>query len=198
MKTKSLFIAFFTAIAFTGCSNNSTNNALQEDAKKAADLQCRIKKAELASDEGDMSAFNEEQRLTEQLTLLNKKYENDKLNFLEAVDKEMSNCKVDETKVSSSTDSKSNSSTVNDTEDSEDWDQMLDDYESFTDDYVVLYKKALKGDASALETYPELMEKAEELQKSLVNAEKSKKLGMAQLKRMTKIQTKMLQAIQNQ
>lgn len=197
MKTKQVLIALLTVVAFTGCSNNSANNKLQEDAKKAADLQCRIKQVEKAFEAGDMSAFDGDTKLREQLTLLEKKYETDKLNFLEAVDKEMSNCKDDKAEEVSSNDSESSSTAVSETNENDDWDKMLDDYETFTDEYLVLYKKALKGDNSAFESYPELMEKAEDLQKSLEKAEQNKKLGMAQLKRMAKIQMKMLQAIQS-
>ncbi len=79
----------------------------------------------------------------------------------------------------------------------ENWDQMLDDYESYVTEYVSLYKKAMKGDADALSAYPELLEKAENLQNSMQEAEKNKSLSSSQLKRMAKIQLKMLEAIQS-
>lgn len=79
---------------------------------------------------------------------------------------------------------------------SEDWDKMLDDYEEYVDQYVVLYKKAMKGDNSAITEYPALMEKANELQQSMEKAQNDNNLSPDQITRMTKIQTKMMKAMQ--
>jgi flagellin-like hook-associated protein FlgL len=76
----------------------------------------------------------------------------------------------------------------------ENYDKVLDDYEAYVDKYLVFLKKANKGDMSAMEEYPALMEKAQDLEKSLKDAENQKSLSASQMKRMVKIQTKMLNA----
>lgn len=191
-------ITLFTAFVMAGCNNEKANNNLNADAKKAADLACRIKQAEKAAEAGDISALDEDLKLSEQLTLIKAKYKDDKLTFLEAMDKEMVNCnitEIDKTEEVTIEDVDINSSEENLTADNEDFDKMLTDYETFTDEYVILYKKALNGDNSAFETYPELMEKAEKLQKSLEKADKNKQLSISQIKRIAKIQAKMLKGI---
>lgn len=80
--------------------------------------------------------------------------------------------------------------------DNAEWDQMLDEYEEYVDSYIRYYKKAMKGDMSALQSYPELLEKAESLQESIENAQSSNQLSMKQITRMSEIQTKMLKAMQ--
>lgn len=50
---------------------------------------------------------------------------------------------------------------------SENWNKMLDDYDAYVTDYIKLYKKAMKGDQSAISEYPALMEKANALQESM-------------------------------
>jgi len=82
------------------------------------------------------------------------------------------------------------------TSDSEEWDQMLDEYEEYVDSYISFYKKAMKGDMSALASYPEMLEKAESLQKSIENAQSSDQLSIKQITRVSEIQTKMLRGIQ--
>lgn len=77
---------------------------------------------------------------------------------------------------------------------SENWDKMLDDYEAYVDKYLDFLKKSQKGDMSALQEYPALMEKAENLEKSMKKAQDDNKLSASQIKRMTKIQTKMINA----
>ena len=72
---------------------------------------------------------------------------------------------------------------------SEDWDAVLDEYESFIDQYLKLYKKAQAGDASALSEYASMLEKAESLGKKLENAEDE--LTPAQAKRMVELQQKL-------
>lgn len=79
---------------------------------------------------------------------------------------------------------------------SEDWDKMLTDYDEYVTQYVKLYKKAMKGDNSALTEYPAMMEKATALQESMANAQKDNQLSTTQLTRMAKIQAKMLAAMQ--
>lgn len=78
---------------------------------------------------------------------------------------------------------------------SQNWDKVLNKYDDYTDEYIKYYNKAKNGDMSALQEYPKLMQKAEELQKSLAKAQNDNSLTSKQINRMTKIQTKMLNAI---
>jgi hypothetical protein len=77
---------------------------------------------------------------------------------------------------------------------SEDWDEMLDDYEEYVDEYIKFFKKAMKGDNSAMSDYPAMMEKAIALQTSMGNAQSNNELSTTQIQRMMKIQTKMTNA----
>lgn len=79
---------------------------------------------------------------------------------------------------------------------STDWDNLLDDYDKYVTEYVKFYKKAMKGDQSALAEYPELMAKATEFAESLDKAKGNNNLSNAQLARFAKIQTRMLSAMQ--
>jgi len=85
---------------------------------------------------------------------------------------------------SSSSSSKSSGSTS--------WDKLLDDYEAFVDKYIELYKKAMKGDNSAMTTYVEYLEKAENLADRLDDADDD--MTTAQLTRYMKITNKMSEA----
>jgi len=85
---------------------------------------------------------------------------------------------------SSSSSSKSSGST--------NWDKLLDDYEAFVDKYIELYKKAMKGDNSAMTTYVEYLEKAENLADRLDDADDD--MTTAQLTRYMKITNKMSEA----
>lgn len=80
------------------------------------------------------------------------------------------------------------------TADTKNWDKVLNDYEKYVDDYVVLYKKAMKGDATAVSEYPAIMQKAQDLQQSLDGAKNDKGFTSAHATRMLKIQQKMLAA----
>ncbi len=86
--------------------------------------------------------------------------------------------------------------TESETSGSEDYDKMLDDYDEYVTEYVKFYKKAMKGDQTALAEYPEMMEKATKLQESMQEAQGNNQLSATQIGRMAKIQTKMLQAMQ--
>ena len=94
---------------------------------------------------------------------------------------------------SSSAGSDNESSSVSESG-SEDWDKMLDDYDEYVTEYIKFYKKAMKGDNSALSEYPAMMEKATKLSESMSAAQNDNKLSATQIARMMKIQTKMLQA----
>lgn len=77
----------------------------------------------------------------------------------------------------------------------EDWDGLLDDYEEYVDKFITIMEKANKDDnMDALMDYPELLEKAKDLEKSLNKAKNAKSLNTEQLKRMVKIEMKMVKA----
>ena len=72
------------------------------------------------------------------------------------------------------------------------WDKVLDDYESYVDQYVKLVKKARNGDVSAIAEYASMLEKAEKLEEELDNAKND--LTTAQSQRLLKISQKMTNA----
>ncbi len=114
----------------------------------------------------------------------------------------ITNSKFKEEAVSSSESSSSSNSSTTDDEDDEEvvtkksgstnWDKVLADYESYTDKYIKLLKKANAGDMSAMTEYVEMLEKAQELQESLENADDD--LTPAQLQKFNKIQMKLVNA----
>lgn len=73
-------------------------------------------------------------------------------------------------------------------------DKMLDDYEEYVDKYLAYLKKAQAGDMKALEEYPAMMEKAEDLEKSMEASKNDNEWNAEQMKRMMDIQSKMLSA----
>ena len=77
-------------------------------------------------------------------------------------------------------------------ENSENWDAVLDSYENYVNQYIKLMKKAQAGDVSAVAEYASMMEKAEDLSNKLEKAEDS--LSSAQLARYTKITQKLASA----
>ena len=87
---------------------------------------------------------------------------------------------------SKSTKTKSSTNTSNE------WDTILKDYEKFIDQYIVLYKKAAKGDMSAMSEYPGIMNKANNLGNKLANAKGN--LTSSQLSKYTKLQEKLVKA----
>jgi len=75
---------------------------------------------------------------------------------------------------------------------STDWDELLDDYEEYTDAYIRLYKKAMNGDMNALTEYAEMLEKAESVYDKMDGAGD---MTTAQINRMNKIHQKLLKAM---
>lgn len=71
---------------------------------------------------------------------------------------------------------------------------MLDDYEEYVDKYLAYLKRAKTGDMKALEEYPAIMQKAEDLEKSMEASKNDNDWNADQMKRMMEIQTKMLTA----
>lgn len=82
--------------------------------------------------------------------------------------------------------------------DSENWDNVLDNYDKYVDEYIKFFKKAKAGDATAMMEYPALMEKATSFQTSLESAKDDNSLSASQSARMMKIQMKMIKAAQAQ
>lgn len=76
---------------------------------------------------------------------------------------------------------------------SEDWDAILNSYESYIDKYIALYKKAQAGDMSAMSEYASFMEKAMELSEKLSNAKSD--MSSAQMSRFVKLQAKLTSGI---
>lgn len=74
----------------------------------------------------------------------------------------------------------------------EDWDNVLKSYETYIDKYIVLLKKAKKGDASALSDYPAMMKSATDLQTKLGNA--GDKLSATQMSKFAELQSKLVKA----
>ena len=72
---------------------------------------------------------------------------------------------------------------------SENWDKVLDDYESYVDSYLKLYKKAMDGDASAMSEYINMLDKAQSFQRKLEKA--GDDLSISQMNRLNKISLKM-------
>ena len=78
------------------------------------------------------------------------------------------------------------------TSSSNDWDSILDDYETYIDKYIKLYKKAKNGDMDALTEYPALLDKAQSLADKLSKAQSDFK--PAQASRFLKLQQKLANA----
>ncbi len=73
-----------------------------------------------------------------------------------------------------------------------DWDEVLDEYEKYIDQYIALAKKAEAGDMSALAEYPSFLEQAQTTNEKLTKAKGE--MSAAQLARYTKITSKMASA----
>lgn len=78
--------------------------------------------------------------------------------------------------------------------DSEDWDALLESYEEYVDKYISYMKKAAKGDMNALSEYPALLEKAQEFNEKMQNAQGV--MSSSQWSRYIKITNKMTKAAQ--
>lgn len=84
----------------------------------------------------------------------------------------------------------SDNSTYEETSTSNNWDEVLDDYEAYFIEYKKLYKQAMNGDADALSSYMNVLNEANDLASSLESA--SGELTAKQRKRLLKIQTDLL------
>lgn len=77
--------------------------------------------------------------------------------------------------------------------DSEDWDEILDEYESYCTKLATYAKKVKAGDISAAAEYASILESAQSLQEKLDDA--SSELSAAQAARLAKIAAKMASAM---
>lgn len=69
------------------------------------------------------------------------------------------------------------------------WDDLLDEFEKYVDQYIKVYKKAMAGDMSAMTEYVKLAEKAQKLSDQLAKAQGS--MSASQTARYLKIVQKM-------
>ncbi|HCN49687.1 MAG TPA: hypothetical protein DIT10_11430 [Chryseobacterium sp.] len=185
----------------------SCGKSIESDAKTIADLMCKSQK--------DLSNTSENLKYVEEIEKIEAKYEGEEKEKLEKLAEELyikqcGNKAVSDFLKSSEKDTLQEGETVlssdpNLNEDdyniqsstNNDYDKMLDDYEKYVDQYLVVYKKAMNGDQSAMIEYPELLSKAQEFEKSMQLADRGGDLSVQQLKRMNDINFKMLGAIQN-
>lgn len=72
------------------------------------------------------------------------------------------------------------------------WDDLLDSYEQFVDQYISLVKKASKGDVTAIAEYPSVMEKATEFAEKMKGAQSD--MSSSQWARYMEITNKMSKA----
>lgn len=84
--------------------------------------------------------------------------------------------------------------TQSDISSSAEWDNVLDSYEKYIDQYAKLYKKAQAGDMSAMTEYASMLEKANDLSSKLNGAKSD--MSAAQIARFTKLQSKLISAVQ--
>lgn len=78
--------------------------------------------------------------------------------------------------------------------DTPDWNELLDSYEQYVDQYISYAKKAAKGDMDALAEYPSLMQKAQEFSEKMEGAQGN--MSESQWARYMKITNKMTKALQ--
>lgn len=72
------------------------------------------------------------------------------------------------------------------------WNKCIDDYENYLKEYIKDYKKSLKGNLVSLSKYPYMKAKSEALYDQLNDAQNKALLTKKQVKRISKIQTKIL------
>ena len=78
---------------------------------------------------------------------------------------------------------------------SEDWDALLDSYDSYVTKYISFLKKAANGDVTAMTEYPAILEKAQEFSAKMQDAQGD--MTASQWARYNKITMKMANAAQN-
>ena len=96
---------------------------------------------------------------------------------------------------SSIDDGDNDSSSLSSSSGSQDYDELLKSYEQYVDKYIAFMKKAAKGDMSALNAYPSLLQKAEELSNKMENAQDD--MSVSQWTKYLKITQKMFSVAQD-
>ena len=123
---------------------------------------------------------------------VNKEYKRQKAYF-EAIDGVTLDISLSWAEKVSSSSSNSYNSSSSSKKSSKNWNKVLDEYEKFVDQYIKTYKKAMNGDMSAMGEYARLLEKAEDLEDDLADAEDE--LTTAQMNRYMKITEKLSNAL---
>ncbi|MDI6051275.1 MULTISPECIES: hypothetical protein [unclassified Flavobacterium] len=77
------------------------------------------------------------------------------------------------------------------------WDEKLNDYDNYVKEYLIHYKKSLKGNMASLSKYPYLKVKSESLSKKLNKGIKKELLTKKQLTKVFKIRKKIVNACCN-
>ena len=80
---------------------------------------------------------------------------------------------------------------------SKDWDEFLDSFEKYVDQYLVVLKKMNEGDASAMIEYTKMMENIVELSGTMDDAKDSDNLSAAQITRYLEIYTKFINGMRD-
>ena len=75
---------------------------------------------------------------------------------------------------------------------SQKWNNLLDDYDNYVREYILHYKKSLKGNSVSTTIYPYMKAKTEDLAKKIYKAYNKSQLTEQQIKRMKKIHTKII------
>jgi len=74
----------------------------------------------------------------------------------------------------------------------EDWDQVLENYEEYIEEYITLLKKTKDGDTSVMTEYMQVMEKANKLSEKMKNA--GNEMTPKQMKKLMNLQNKLSNA----
>ena len=77
------------------------------------------------------------------------------------------------------------------------WDKRLNDYNNYVKEYLIHYKKSLKGNSVSLSKYPYLKVKSESLSKKLNRGIEKELLSKKQLTKVYKIREKIVNACCN-
>lgn len=72
------------------------------------------------------------------------------------------------------------------------WDKLLDDYDNYVKEYLLHYKKSIKGNSASASIYPYMKVKSEDLGKKIFVAYYKSELTELQIKKMKKIHTKIM------
>lgn len=74
------------------------------------------------------------------------------------------------------------------------WDKKLNDYNNYVKEYLIHYKKSLKGNSVSLSKYPYLKVKSESLSKKLNKGIEKELLSKKQVSKVYKIRKKIVNA----